>query len=338
MGKLVSVIVPVYNVKPYLKRCLDSILQQDYDNLEIILVDDGSTDGSGAMCDAYADGYKVRVLHQKNQGVSVARNMALDQARGEYVLFVDSDDYIARETLSTTVSVMEQEQADLVIFKFYMMTGDGLIPSQQRVNGQSVDVRSLDTKTTIELAMMDTIISYTWNKLYRRSLWEKVRFPVGYCYEDLFVHPQLLLRVKKAVYIPQNLYFYNRINVNSITALLGGEFKAFNHYCRFRAYREHERVAKIIQRADMKRWAIFKATKTGIKAFYINTQNKGKLKDCEKNDIKDYLREHDDDVLMSELGLKYRSLRWSALHMPVWCSCYGWLRWKQEQIRMLLHR
>ena len=128
MSKLVSVIVPVYNVKPYLQRCIDSILQQDYENVEILLVDDGSTDGSAAICDTYADGKKVKVWHQKNKGQRAARNFALDKACGDYFLFVDADDYIAKEALSMTVSALEQNIADLVAFEHYELTEKGTVP------------------------------------------------------------------------------------------------------------------------------------------------------------------------------------------------------------------
>ena len=95
MNELLSIIVPVYNVEMYLKRCVDSILKQDYDNMEIILVDDGSTDSSGVICDQYASNYKnVKVIHKKNGGLSDARNFGLDNCRGQYISFIDSDDWI----------------------------------------------------------------------------------------------------------------------------------------------------------------------------------------------------------------------------------------------------
>ena len=115
MAGLVSVIVPVYNVEPYLPRCLDSLLDQTYEHIEIIVVNDGSTDGSGEICRAYAQKHAQIAYHAKeNEGISATRNFGLERACGEYVMFVDSDDHIDADMVSRMVDVMEREQADLV--------------------------------------------------------------------------------------------------------------------------------------------------------------------------------------------------------------------------------
>ena len=112
MTNLVSIIVPVYNCKPYLEDCIQSVLAQDYGNLELLLIDDGSTDGSGQICDQYAYYDKLRVIHQKNQGVSATRNTGIRLASGDLILFLDSDDTIEPSMVSTMVADIEKEQAD----------------------------------------------------------------------------------------------------------------------------------------------------------------------------------------------------------------------------------
>ena len=123
---LISVVVPIYNVEHYLERCLDSIISQTYTNLEIILVDDGSTDRSGAIADAYAaKDSRVKVIHQKNGGLSIARNTGIEACRGEYLLFIDSDDYIAPNMCECLLSHLTEADADIAIGGFYRVDSHG---------------------------------------------------------------------------------------------------------------------------------------------------------------------------------------------------------------------
>ena len=127
MEQLVSIIVPVYNAEKYLKRCVDSILAQDYPHFELLLMDDGSSDGSGEICDAYAKADdRVRVVHKENSGVSDTRNQALDLAKGTYVQFLDSDDWIVPEATRLLVRSMEEYNCDMVISDFYRVSGERL--------------------------------------------------------------------------------------------------------------------------------------------------------------------------------------------------------------------
>ena len=116
---LISIIIPVYKVEPYLRKCLDSVVQQTYRNLEIILVDDGSPDSCGAICDEYATkDERITVIHQENKGLSAARNAGLDIATGDYIQFVDSDDWIEPDALATVLSIAEDHHVDIVCFGF----------------------------------------------------------------------------------------------------------------------------------------------------------------------------------------------------------------------------
>lgn len=169
MNPSVSVIVPVYNAKEYLGRCVDSILGQEYTDFELILIDDGSQDGSGDLCDAYAEkDERVRVLHKENGGVSAARNLAMKIARGTYLQFADSDDWITPDATKLLVRMAEDEGSDLVISDFYRVAGD-------RVSQKGdIDADGCMTREQFAAHMMENPADFyygvLWNKLYRRKL------------------------------------------------------------------------------------------------------------------------------------------------------------------------
>ncbi len=198
MEPIVSVIVPVYNVENYLERCAKSIFKQTYTHLEIIFVDDGSTDGSGAMLQAFSDP-RIRVITQENGGQAAARNAGLDQMTGDYVIMVDSDDYIAPNLVEKCLEMVKQTESDLVLF------------TSQNVN-QNGDMQYIPRNSG---HLLTDAGSVPWNKFYKASLWEKLRFPIGYWYEDLGVVPAVVLRAKKPVKIEDALYFYITDRVDS---------------------------------------------------------------------------------------------------------------------------
>ena len=204
MSDLVSIIVPVYNVAPYVTECLDSILGQTYPHIEVLVVDDGSTDDSGAVCDMVAArDERVRVIHQANAGLSAARNAGLEIARGDYIAFVDSDDAVSPRFLEALLST----RADIAQCVF------------------CTDVRSLcagpvaygckdrlDRRMYAERASQDASGAYTvvWNKLYRASLLREVRFPVGRQHEDEYVTYRLAWSAQDIAVLPYPLYFYRQ--------------------------------------------------------------------------------------------------------------------------------
>jgi len=136
----VSIIVPVYNAERHLERCVDSILSQEFQDVELILVDDGSTDGSPALCDAYAGrDSRVRAIHRENGGVSVARNAGIDVARGEYLQFLDADDWITTDATKLLVRAMEENRVDMVIADFFRVVG-GLCPPRRATSTRSAPI------------------------------------------------------------------------------------------------------------------------------------------------------------------------------------------------------
>lgn len=205
---LISVIVPVYNVADYLPRCMDSLLRQQCDSWEIILVDDGSTDGkSGALCDEYAAAHPelVSVIHRENGGLGAARNSGLEAARGEYLFFLDSDDWIADNTLSRLQEEIGKTHSDMYIFTFRYISDDGELPAEPRQTGSFSEPRTLRELPDLLLDPPGATI-----RLCRRALFldSGVRFPGRVWYEDLCTTPKLLLRARSIIQLDDVFYYY----------------------------------------------------------------------------------------------------------------------------------
>lgn len=204
---LISVIVPVYNVAAWLPRCVDSVLTQTYQNLEILLIDDGSTDASGEICDAYAEkDPRIRVIHKKNGGLSSARNAGLDVSNGQYLGFVDSDDWIEPEMYAEMLALMVRNEAQLVCAGRYDVDGDtgkktiGLCPKRQEcITGEELAGR---------IFLWDHCDSSACDKLYRRELFDGIRYPEGKTCEDVPVTYRLALKAHRAVLCDKPLYNY----------------------------------------------------------------------------------------------------------------------------------
>ena len=209
--ELISVVVPVYNVAQYLPRCIDSLLKQTYSNIEIIIVNDGSTDTSLDICKKYASlDKRIKIITQGNQGLSVARNTGIKNAQGNYLMLVDSDDYVSPSFCADAVGNQRRYHSDVVIFGYARVTG-----------GQEYQ-RLIADKQAGELSKeeaMDYSVenSYAWNKLYRKSLFDDIEYPKGRYYEDGFTTYKLFAQAKVISYIPNVNYFYVE-NGNSIVA------------------------------------------------------------------------------------------------------------------------
>ena len=202
---LLSIIVPVYDVERYLPKCMDSILAQTFTDFELILVDDGSPDNCPALCDAAAaKDARIRVLHQKNGGLSAARNAGLDVARGEWIGFVDSDDYIAPEMYEAMYHVVQSTGADLALCDYVKVDETGALCTQTHV---AVPQKSLTGRELLQKAYWTTV-QIACNKLYHRTIFAQLRYPVGKLNEDFFVIPEICLNTQKAVVVPDVLYHY----------------------------------------------------------------------------------------------------------------------------------
>ena len=206
MTPLISVIVPIYNVELYLRKCIDSILSQTYTNLEVILVDDGSPDNCGCLCNDYAStDSRIKVIHKDNGGLSSARNAGLEIASGDYIGFVDSDDYIDKDMYAVLYDALKQNNAEISMCDFLeFKDGNDIIPSITSI---------VHTNTNIEVLYsyhdqryVKTVVC--WNKLYRSSLFDGIRFPVGFINEDEFVTHKLIFKAKTVVMVERDMYFY----------------------------------------------------------------------------------------------------------------------------------
>ena len=209
----ISVIVPVYKAEHYLARCVDTLLAQTFDDFEAILVDDGSPDNSGAICDEYAlKDKRVRVIHQPNAGVSMARQKGLDNARGEYVIHADPDDWVEPDMLKELYAKAKEEDADMVICDFYGHYGGKVVYERQQPS-------SLDHNTVL-CDMFKHLLASCWNKLVRRVCFLKfdIHFSEGVSFcEDLLINSTLLRHNIKVAYLPNAFYHYDCcINSNSL--------------------------------------------------------------------------------------------------------------------------
>lgn len=206
MNPLISVIVPIYNVESLLPRCIDSILTQSYPHLEIILVDDGSPDGCGRICNEYAlKDPRIRVIHQENAGLAGARNAGLDIARGEYLGFVDSDDHIAPDMYEILLGCITEKNADIAICGRYMELESGeLIPMFDLPEVQVFD----NHEAVQRFLLSDGLDAAAWDKLYSRKIWGDARYPLYYVSEDVPVTSRLLAKAERVVHCGKPLYYY----------------------------------------------------------------------------------------------------------------------------------
>lgn len=176
---MISIIVPVYNVEQFLPKCLDSIRNQSYGNLEILLIDDASTDRSGRICDEYAEkDRRIRVFHTKNRGLSAARNLGLDEAKGEWIGFVDSDDWIEADMYECLLKRAEEAGADIVECGIYSEYANNTVEEKR-------EIFKVTGTEAVRLLLDSKLCNMVWNKLYKRDSFISIRFPADRIYEDI---------------------------------------------------------------------------------------------------------------------------------------------------------
>ena len=218
MSELVSVIIPVYNVKPYLTKCLASIVGQTYKNLEILVIDDGSTDGSSEICDRFAaEDVRIRVFKTENCGLSAARNLGLEHRKGTSIVFVDSDDYAEPEMIQRLHEVIAstENESDFAVCG-YDVEGKGRLLDTHVPDRDAV----FTVKQCLELFTASDgkgIGTMVWNKLFKAEVFEKIHFPEGHTYEDIWVFPEIMDRCRTVHVLPQVLY-HHQMNPESIKA------------------------------------------------------------------------------------------------------------------------
>ncbi len=210
----VTVVVAVYNIEKYIEKCIRSILAQTWGNIEILLIDDGSTDRSGDICDDYAKtDDRIRVIHKTNGGISDVRNTGLEEATGIYLMYVDGDDHIAPNYVEKAVKCAEQYKAEVVIFDYQEIE-----ETTGRRECWRMDVPREKKLTVKEQPSLLITTPCPWNKLYRMSLWKRsgLKYPIGKIYEDLTITPQLLLNAECIVYMESEPLYYYMLREGSI--------------------------------------------------------------------------------------------------------------------------
>ena len=222
---MISVIVPVYCVEPYLRKCIDSILNQTYRDYEVILIDDGSPDECGNICDSYANkDSRVKVIHTDNHGLSAARNVGLTESQGDIICFIDSDDWIDPTMLEVMESKMNEADADICVCGFWF-------ENDVTRKEYSFDYSICSSSTVLKTLVNEKLNGNVWNKLYRRKLFSEydsdksnhqedrlIRFPEGKNYEDYFILHNLINNANKVVTITESFYHY-RLRNDSITKI-----------------------------------------------------------------------------------------------------------------------
>ena len=252
---LVSVIIPVFNVEPYIEEALESVRNQTYKNLEIIVVDDGSTDGSGSVCDAFSKkDERFKVIHQENMGVSSARNTGLEIAKGEIIAFLDPDDAFQPEMIRLLLERMQKDKSDIIMCGFSEHETEEPMGMTTRIE-KIGDSEILDRNEIYRRIVDQNIETAVWNKLYKRRIWKNLRFPDGYVYEGTYLIFDIFSRTNRISETSEE-FVLHRIRQGSICRtysaknILDGDH-ATDHCIEF--IRKHpEKFASAVARKRMK--------------------------------------------------------------------------------------
>lgn len=322
MKPLVSVIIPVYKAEKYLDRCIDSVLQQTYRNLEIIIIDDGSPDKCPQMCDEYAKiDARVNVIHQRNKGQSCARNRGLDIATGEYITFLDSDDYWEKSLVEECLIASTQTNADMVLYLL-----DNIIKEGTKVQKIEREYYK-DTESIIEGVLWDKVPSYPV-RFFKSDLWKNVRFPLNTTWEDLVVMPDIIVNVKKAIYLDKVLYHYECGNANSTSSNIASK----NKFGMYWGWRKRAEIGLQQGKMDLYKHAMFRSLRSAITALGLNAKDKLLLPE-QTEELKNYLSQEHNNKEVPHLGIKYNLLIWSLFYCPLLLSAYGNIMYGLQSIK-----
>lgn len=314
----VSVLVPVYNAEPYLERCLDSILNQTYERFEVILIDDGSTDSSGEICDRYAArDSRCKVYHQENQGVTITREIGISKALGEYVLWVDADDWVHERLVESVVQVIEAEHPDIVVYgdQYFL---DGKVDVTEQWQDQPVAQWRKD-------AVM-AIMTVLWNFAVKRSFWEGEHAPkeMSRSAADGYMAIRLFMKAKSIRAIPDILYYHLLDSPYSISRTITGRKYLGNFFLwHYRMQIAGEQFPEYVPHCAQR------VLSNGVKAFCMSTVYND-LEEEEKQEIIQILQ----NLRSQNIPGRYRDklLRWAILnqHLEI-CRIYA--KRKKEKTR-----
>lgn len=291
----ISVIIPVYNVELYIRKCLDSVIFQTYRNLEIIIIDDGSKDNSRTICNEYAEkDSRIFVIHQDNAGLAAARNAGLDRASGEWIAFLDSDDWIEPEMYETLFHLALANNADIASCKTRIVTLEGNIKALSDDNSITI----LEPEEMIAGLLTQQKVRFeVWNKLWRRSLIGDIRFKVGQVSEDVYFDRVLFLKANRMVHIDRTLHNY-------LVSRPGNTNSSFKN-ARLSIFSEFDALIdelKTIRRFDTAKIVICIASNFAI-SIYTEALRTNQS-DVVKNKIKHYYRKYHRDAIHSRYSNK----------------------------------
>ena len=310
---MISVIIPVYNVERYLERCVNSIINQTYKDLEIILVDDGSSDNSSQMCDDFIKkDSRVRCIHKKNGGLSSARNAGLDIASGEYIGFVDSDDFVEPTMYEKMLDLLISENCDLVECATNFLCRDGQKIFEKKENvvmpGKVALERHLDWKIRGKEYVPQVNV---WSKLYKSVFWRERRFPEGKIHEDYFFNCQAFYYANRVGFLQEGLYNYLTYNENSIT---NAKFSVNDLYL----INQYEFRMDFLKDKNEKK--LYEMAKCEYYNLIIGLLWKCRLSSLkEENDIRKKILKNKFDILMSRISIK-RKIDYLCyfIHPSIW--------------------
>ena len=324
-----SVIVPVYNVENYIHQCIDSLIKQDYIDMEILLIDDGSPDRCPDICDQYAKNDKrIRVIHQPNKGIAETRNVGIREATGQYIAFLDSDDYALPGMFSCMMKCIEADKdVDMVICDYNTFHDDS---NDLKVHTQGIEA-SWKTEKIRDEYLFDHYPNFMWNKIYHKSLFDGLRIPAGIPYEDLLIMAPLVAKAKKIIYIPKAFPCY-RLHASSFS-LTSKIKKKLGIYL---AWREHEKVCLEYNCASPLQYCRMRAQQSAVGLKIIDMAS-NYLSTNQRNELDCYLKTITDDT--SLLSTKHKLELWAINHLPasiclfagklsIWCEEY-----KQNKVK-----
>lgn len=274
MDELISVIIPVYNVEKYVERCILSVCNQTYKKLEIIIVDDGSNDKSGSICDKYAQiDRRIKVFHKENGGLSSARNFGIKQISGAYVSFIDGDDWIENNFYEVLLMEIQQNEADLCFSGIHYHYAERVVSCKANIY-----VLGNREKLIKKLLAQDKyIINAVWNRLYKRSILENIVFPEGKYYEDVYFTTLVFSRVQKFIMTSETAYNYVARRPDSIMNNIVPEnhiLDAINFYeKRAKFLRDNLFGDDLLKAADI---IEYKNLLRALRDLYVNTEIKNK--------------------------------------------------------------
>ena len=252
-NSLISIIVPVFNVEEYLPKCINSIEQQSYANIEILLVDDGSNDNSSNICDKAARGdRRIRVFHKQNGGLSDARNFGLAQAKGDFAVFVDSDDYLGENHIENLANALTSTDADIAV------TGCTRVGVKEKVfaTSKKPTISLIDGKEAILTSIVSggKFESHAWGKIYPRRYFEYLNYPIGKKFEDQYVTYKIFANAQRIAYTDSNDYYYltNRPGSISNSSAIG-LLDHYEAYCQMETYIK-DKIPSISEQISAKRY------------------------------------------------------------------------------------